>query len=85
MDTVPFTRSKFREFGRLPDTAGRLVELDPVIFSVPFSLASFLREALAGSRERRWRLPQGLSLTNAMGRAHSCHSLRSAVKRARSL
>ena len=38
---------EFRGFGWLPDTACRFVALDPVIFTVPFSLAAFLRTALA--------------------------------------
>jgi len=36
---------EFREFGGLPDTASRFVVPDPVIFTIPISLAAFLRDA----------------------------------------
>ena len=38
---------EFREFGGLPDTASRFVVPDPVIFTIPISLAAFLLDASA--------------------------------------
>src|SRR5262245_55562763 len=38
---------EFREFGGLPDTASRFVVPDPVIFTILYQPAAFLRDASA--------------------------------------